>query len=300
MRRRYESWFLRLGLADGSGAWWFRYLLTNPGQGGCPQTAVAPAQVWATWFPCDGKPESFIQGFPLEALKLGSRRESFDLEIGGNGIAEDRCFGALDVAGRKVSWDLGYRSHFNATISHKGWIGFSRTPHSDVEFSGEIRLDDRIFRGEKLGLGVQGHNCGFRHRCFWTWTHACFPQGDGSISTFEALIYEMPFGLVFRRAVLWHRRRAYIFRKLKESRRDRKEMKWVFTAQSSAGTVKLDIDGGGISVHRLPYAKTDCSGTFEVSNNSRARCRLNLNLHDCNHELSTEDGCVLEMTGEYN
>jgi hypothetical protein len=31
MRRRYEVWFLRVGLANGSGAWWFRYLLTNPG-----------------------------------------------------------------------------------------------------------------------------------------------------------------------------------------------------------------------------------------------------------------------------
>jgi hypothetical protein len=30
MKRRYEVWFLRLGLADGSGAWWFRYLLMNP------------------------------------------------------------------------------------------------------------------------------------------------------------------------------------------------------------------------------------------------------------------------------
>src|ERR1017187_602604 len=36
-RRRYEVWFVRLGLADGGGAWWFRYLLMNPAR------AVAPA-----------------------------------------------------------------------------------------------------------------------------------------------------------------------------------------------------------------------------------------------------------------
>src|SRR5438552_1491622 len=35
-RRRYEVWFIRLGLADCSGAWWFRYLLMNPGREGCP------------------------------------------------------------------------------------------------------------------------------------------------------------------------------------------------------------------------------------------------------------------------
>jgi len=29
MRRRYEVWFVRCGMADSSGAWWFRYLLVN-------------------------------------------------------------------------------------------------------------------------------------------------------------------------------------------------------------------------------------------------------------------------------
>ena len=69
--RRYEVWFVRLGLADGAGAWWFRYLLMNPGRGGCPgDPRGMPVQVWATLFPRDGKPQSFIQGFPLEGLNL--------------------------------------------------------------------------------------------------------------------------------------------------------------------------------------------------------------------------------------
>src|SRR5947208_952427 len=73
MRRRYEVWFLKLLLADGSGAWWFRYLLMNLGRagGGCPDHPHGmPVQVWATWFPKDGRPESFIQGFSQEALSL--------------------------------------------------------------------------------------------------------------------------------------------------------------------------------------------------------------------------------------
>src|SRR6266581_5627168 len=70
MRRRYEVWFLRLGLGDGSGAWWFRYLLMNPGRGGCPSDPLGrPMQVWATWFPREGKPETWIQGFPVESLR---------------------------------------------------------------------------------------------------------------------------------------------------------------------------------------------------------------------------------------
>ena len=43
MRRRYEVWFLRVGLGDGSGAWWFRYLLMNPGRGGCARGGFARA-----------------------------------------------------------------------------------------------------------------------------------------------------------------------------------------------------------------------------------------------------------------
>ncbi|MGA2004083.1 MAG: hypothetical protein ABSG70_11915 [Terriglobales bacterium] len=317
MRRRYEAWFLRFGLTDGSGAWWFRYLLTNlgltnlgltnlgltsMGRGGCPGVAgAAPAQIWATWFPRDGHPKSFIQEFSLDTLKLGPRSGPFSLDIGTNHIEENACRGAIEPHGQRISWDLNYHSHFRATLSNKGWIGFSRTPHSDAVFSGEVRFGDRVFRGDPLGIGVQGHNCGFRHRNFWTWTHACFPQADGSITTFEALVYEMPLGLVFRKAILWHKGEAHVFRKVRESCRDRGLLRWTLEATSSAGTVEVDADGGGASLHRLPYAKTDCSGSFDVSNNSRARVRLRLDLRNLAgaSELATEDGAVLEMTGDY-
>src|SRR5260370_11970293 len=52
MRRRYEVWFLRLGLSDASGAWWFRYLLMNPGRGGCARDplgqGVAEGGAWSS------------------------------------------------------------------------------------------------------------------------------------------------------------------------------------------------------------------------------------------------------------
>src|SRR6266481_2587184 len=70
MRRRYEVWFLRMGLGDGSGAWWLRYLLMNLGRGGCAGDAQGQAvQIWATWFPREGKAETWIQGFPVESLR---------------------------------------------------------------------------------------------------------------------------------------------------------------------------------------------------------------------------------------
>ncbi len=302
MRRRYESWFLRFGLADNSGAWWLRYLLTNPGRNGCPRlSGAAPVQVWATWSPRGAPPQAFIQEFPLEALHVSARRSPFLLEIGANRIEEAACRGALEIRGHRLSWDLRYRSIFGITLSNKGWIGFSRTPHSDAVFSGEIRLDDRVFRGDPLGFGVQGHNCGFRHRNFWTWTHACFPQPDGRLSIFEALVYEMPFGLVFRNAILWHEGRSYIFRKLRETCRDPQAMRWVFRTSSAAGSIEAAIAGGGPSLHRLPYARTDCSGTFEVANNSLAQAQLNVRFANPTRtaEFATDGGAVLEMSGDY-
>ncbi len=300
MRRRYESWFLRFGLSDGSGAWWFRYLLTSPARGGCATLPVsAPAQVWATWFPREGRPETFIQEFSLKAVRLPSASDPVCLAIGPNRIEADRYIGSIDARGQHLSWDLCCRSNFSAMLSNKGWIGFSCTPHSDGIFSGEIHFGNQVFRGDPLGVGVQGHNCGFRHRNFWTWTHACFPQSDGSLSTLEALVYEMPFGLRFRKVILWHRGRAVQFRKVQESIRDRTDLRWSLRARSSEGRIEAEIDGGGSSLHRIPYVKTNCSGTFEVSNNSRACAHVRVQLPGGKEEFSTEDGAVLEMTGDY-
>ena len=299
VRRRYEVWFLRLGLADGSGAWWLRYLLTNPGRGGCPENGGGmPVQVWASWFPSGGKPRSFIAQLPLPELKISGKGEApLRFQAGGNEIGENYCRGSLAADGHLVTWDLHYRSTFRVTLSSKGWIGFSRTPHSDAVFSGEITLDGQRVAGDPLGFGVQGHNCGYRHRNFWRWTHAYFPRRNAPASTFEALIYEMPFGLVFRKAVLWHEGQAHVFRNLRESSTGREDMQWKFSCGSPAGVrLQAVIDGRGPSVHRLPYRKTDCSGTFEVMNNSLASASILIEKTGIPAEkLETSGGAVLEI-----
>lgn len=300
-RRRYEVWFVRLGLADGAGAWWFRYLLMNPGRGGCAgDPSGIPVQVWATWFPRDGKPQSFIQGFPLDGLDLSARGTNpFHLRTSNDEIGESFCRGVVQDGGHTISWDLHYHSTFRVTLSNKGWIGFSRTPHSDALFSGQITFDGRMFEGNPLGFGVQGHNCGYRHRNFWTWTHAHFPRSDARPSTLEALVYEMPFGLVFRKAVLWHDGKQHAFRNLQEIRRDPDEFGWTFRCSTTDGfQLEGAIDGKGSGIHRLPYVKTNCAGSFEVTNNSLARAVLRLERRSRPVEtLETSIGAVLEMVG---
>jgi hypothetical protein len=300
IRRRYEVWFLRMGLADRSGAWWLRYLLMNPGRGGCETIPEAkPVQIWATWFPASGKPQSFIQGFPLEELNLSRKGQApFHFQIGENAIKESSCRGALKVDGHEVAWSLRYRSTFRLTLSSKGWIGFSRTPHSDAVFSGNITFDDRSFAGDPLGFGVQGHNCGYRHRNFWTWAHAYFPRAGKAATTLEALVYEMPFGLVFRKAVLWHDGQQHSLRNLKGTV-NRETMQWDFCGSLQNGIrAQARIDGGGPSVHSISYAKTDCSGTFEVVNNSLASASLLLQGEgEPETRLQTTGGAVLEIAG---
>ena len=243
----------------------------------------------------------------MEGLDLSARGQNpFHFQIGGNEIGESFCRGALEVEGHAISWDLHWRSTFRITLSNKGWIGFSRTPHSDALFSGQIKLDGWSFEGDPLGFGVQGHNCGYRHRNFWTWTHAYFPASDGGstarkASTLEALVYEMPFGLVFRKAVLWHEGKQHEFRNLQELVREPDEFRWGFRGSSSSKDgfrLEASIDGNGPSIHRLPYVKTDCTGSFEVTNNSLAKAVLVLERRGRPVEtLETSNGAVLEMVG---
>ena len=300
-RRRYEAWFVRLGLADGSGAWWFRYLLLNPGRDGCVGNPLgSPVQVWATWFPPHEKPRSFIQGFPLDAFQLSARNRSpFHFQIGDNAIDEDCCRGRLHVDEHEIAWNLRYSSSFAVTLSDKGWIGFSRTPHSDAVVTGEITLDDRKFTGEPLGFGVQGHNCGYRHRGFWRWAHVYFLRPGRPASTFEVLAYDMPFGLVFRKAVLWHENKPYLSRDLQDTNFDRQNLRWDFSASSrDEARIEVSLDGSGTGLHRLPYLKTNCSSSFEVINNSLAKATIRMDTPGTPPEtLETAHGAVVEMAG---
>jgi hypothetical protein len=185
-------------------------------------------------------------------------------------------------------------------MSDKGWIGFSRTPHSDALFSGHITLDGRSYEGQPLGFGIQGHNCGYRHRNFWSWAHAYFLRPGEPATTFEALIYEMPFKLFFRKAVLWHDAKQHVFCNLREEKRNRENLQWEFRSSTRDGfDVQVAFDGRGAGMHRLPYVKTNCAGSFEVVNNSLAAATLRMRQAGGPEEkLETTIGAVLEMTGD--
>ena len=300
MKRRYEVWFLRCGLADGSGAWWFRYLLMNLGKSGCnAEPSGLPVQVWATWFPRQGQPQTFIQGYSADALELSGRRQlPFHFRIAENGIEENTCWGDVHVDGHAISWKLRNSSNFGVVLSDKGWIGFSKSPHSNAQFSGEIMFDGAKFFGDPLGFGVQGHNCGYRHRTYWRWMHAYFPSSQGAASTLEALVYDMPLGMVFRKAVWWHNGKATVLKRFQEIEieRESSHLKWRFAGMDTGSPVEATIEAHEPGIHVLPYLKTDCSGTFPVSNASFASAMVRFGRNG-KEVLETMGGAVLEMGG---
>lgn len=297
MRRRYEVWFVRCGLADGSGAWWFRYLLVNNWKPALEQPPRRLYQVWATWFPKNAAPQSFIVDIPAGQASLSAPGHApFHFRAGDNAIEEGRCWGNLRAEGHHIRWNLRIHSHFGVKLSDKGWIGFSRSPHSDAAFSGEIEFDGQKFAGEPLGYGVQGHNCGYRHRSYWRWMHAFFPQPAG-VSTLEALVYDMPLGLVFRNAMWWHGGKMHAVRKFKELEivRSVDKLCWRFSGNLEDGSpIEAVAEGAAPGIHVLPYMKTDWSGTFPVSNASLARAVVKLSSGEA---LETNGGAVLEMGG---
>jgi hypothetical protein len=110
----------------------------------------------------------------------------------------------------------------------------------------------------------------------------------------------MPLGLVFRKAVLWHRGAQYNFTGLKGAVTKSPEgLKWTFISAARDGSqLHGEISGAGAHTHRLPYLKTDCSGSFEVTNNSLASAAIRLDIPGGVVEtLSTSSGAVLEVAG---
>jgi len=99
--------------------------------------------------------------------------------------------------------------------------------------------------------------------------------------------------------VLWHKGKKYTFGKLREGLRDSRRLAWKLQAEDGSGArIEAEIAGRDGYVHRLPYRKTDCSGVFEVANDSLAVARVILKLPDRPaEELTTDSGAVLEMAG---
>jgi hypothetical protein len=126
-----------------------------------------------------------------------------------------------------------------------------------------------------------------------------FARAGAAPSTLEALVYEMPLGLVFRKAVLWHDGTDYVFRNLQDIRRGREPFGWSFRCSTGSGvSVDVMVDGAGSSAHCLPYLKTNCSGSFEVINNSLSKATLRVERPSAPLELlETSAGAVLEMAG---
>jgi hypothetical protein len=99
---------------------------------------------------------------------------------------------------------------------------------------------------------------------------------------------------------LWTAGEQFAFTEFENVQRDLENLRWSFDcANRKNGTrIVVSIDGSGGSCLRIPYLKTDCSGTFEVANNSLAHTKLTFSRPGrADVDLETDYGAVLEMAG---
>lgn len=107
--------------------------------------------------------------------------------------------------------------------------------------------------------------------------HAHFTNSQGTTNTLEALVYDMPFDLVFRKAVRWNTGKTIVLKHLNKVNRMREasHLRWQFAALDDTGfPLEAIIEAPGPSIHVLLYLKTDCCGTFAVPNASFANATL--------------------------
>jgi hypothetical protein len=91
-----------------------------------------------------------------------------------------------------------------------------------------------------------------------------------------------------------------VFRKLQESASAPGALEWNYRCSGKDGLqLEVAISGRGPGLHRLPYLKTDCSGSFDVLNNSLASATIRLQRPGGQlEELRTPHGAVLEFAGK--
>jgi hypothetical protein len=75
---------------------------------------------------------------------------------------------------------------------------------------------------------------------------------------------------------------------------DSTHVRWTLSGTLADGSpLEVSAEASSSEIHPLPYAKTDCSGTFPVTNASLARAQMRFG----KEILETATGAVLEMGG---
>jgi hypothetical protein len=132
MKRRYEVWFLRCGLADGRGAWWLRYLLLNLGRGGAARSHRPNlCKFGLPGSRAKASRRHSSKAIPPRALQLSSRRQlPFHLRIAESAIEEGTCWGEPQGGRARDFVEAAYHSQFGVVLSDKDGSVFRnrRTP----------------------------------------------------------------------------------------------------------------------------------------------------------------------------
>jgi hypothetical protein len=178
----YEAWYLTLHHLPSGRAFWFRYTLTAPTDGGPGYSAL-----WAFSFEPGGGGLEGIDRYPLSAFSsrtVGAK--GVVIGVGPGFLADGAARGSVGTGDRRLAWDLRLERtpggfHHVPDLLYRAGVASSRvvTPSMHILVSGTIEVG-----GERLELedqpGEQGHVGGRRHAERWAWAHcAHFPDAPG-------------------------------------------------------------------------------------------------------------------------
>ncbi len=190
-RGHYEVYYLTLHDPASGWAFWFRYTLEAPSDGGRPQ-----AYLWAFSFPPAGEEAGLslqlLDRHPIGRLHDRSRRGRFALELGPGWLDAEEARGSVGAGARRIAWDLrlgpswgSYRHVSPRLYGLRVASSAVATPALAMAATGWVQVGERRIE-LKEALAEQGHVYGRRHADRWTWAH-CHAFSDAPGLVFEGV-----------------------------------------------------------------------------------------------------------------
>lgn len=183
----YESWFQRANHPTEPVAFWIRYTVFIPADGG-----PALGEVWAILFDGD---EIVARKAEVPLARCSFSRSTVEVRIEDSTLDLERCIGAVE----DVRWSLRYESPHPPMLMLPERLyggGFPKakllTGSPLARYTGNIRVGDRTVDVDGW-VGSQNHNWGSRHTDRYAWGQvAGFDDAPGVF--FEAATAWLRFG----------------------------------------------------------------------------------------------------------
>lgn len=186
----YEVYYLKFNHRSTRTAFWLRYTLLAPVEGG------AVAELWAVFFDAlNPKNNSAVkETFPISSAEFS--REKFYFRIDNAELTHNSARGEIKKSCGSIRWDLNYEPqknsfyHYPHPVMYKMRIPKTKvcSPNFDIKINGRIEINGREIICDK-SPGQQSHIWGTKHAESWVWANCnAFSNRQGIFEGLSAQI----------------------------------------------------------------------------------------------------------------